>query len=66
MDKTIIVDDFMSGILSRVLSDEVREQEKWRAQEMAAGYDVKNRDNIIKGIKLFMLDNEIPWYEHYV
>lgn len=60
------MDAFMKSILSRVLSDEIRNQEKWKEDERREGFpdSVCHRDANIAHIKQFMEENEIPWFEH--
>ena len=63
----INMDAFMKGILSRVLSDEIRNQQKWKEDERKQGFpdDVTHRDANIAHIKKFMEENDIPWFEKY-
>ena len=61
------MDAFMKGILSRVLSEEIRNQEMWKEDERKMGFpdDRTHRDANIAHIKQFMEDNEIPFYQVY-
>lgn len=60
------MDAFMKGILSRVLSDEIRNQEKWKEDERKMGFsdDRTHRDYNIQKITEFMEENDIPWFEY--
>ena len=60
------MDAFMKGILSRVLSDEIRNQKKWQEDERKMGFsdDRTDRDYNIKKITEFMEENDIPWFEY--
>lgn len=60
------MDAFMKGILSRVLSDEIRNQKKWQEDERKMGFsdDRTHRDANIAHIEKFMEENDIPWFEY--
>ena len=60
------MDAFMKGILSRVLSDEIRNQKKWQEDERKMGFsdDRTHRDYNIQKITEFMEENDIPLYEY--
>ena len=60
------MDAFMKSILSRVLSDEIRNQKKWQEDEKKMGLsDVYNdRDYNIKRITEFMKENDIVFREN--
>lgn len=54
--------DVMNGILSRVLSQEIAHQEIWQQQEVERfGKEMTGRNNIIKEIQNFMIENDIPF-----
>lgn len=54
--------DRMKSILSRVLSQEVAHQEIWAKKEAEQfGKSVLDRDDIIKEIKAFMVENDIKF-----
>ena len=56
------MDAFMKSILSRVLSDEIRNQKKWKEDEKKMGFSdaYTDRDYNIKRIIEFMEENDIP------
>lgn len=56
------MDAFMKSILSRVLSDEIRNQKKWQEDEKKMGFsdEYTDRDYNIKRITEFMEENDIP------
>lgn len=54
--------DVMRSILSRVLTEEVAQQETWKKKELEDGFD-SDRDGIIDEIRQFMTDNDIPVYQ---
>lgn len=60
------MDAFMKSILSRVLSDEIRNQKKWQEDEKKMGLsDVYNdRDYNINRITEFMKENDIVFREN--
>ena len=60
------MDAFMKSILSRVLSDEIRNQKEWQEDEKKMGLsDVYNdRDYNIKRITEFMKENDIVFREN--
>lgn len=54
--------EFMRSILSRVLSQEIGHQEKWKNEEEDKyGYCNADRDNYVKEIQQFMQDNNIEF-----
>ena len=57
----------MKGILSRLLSQEIANQERWQQDEIKKyGKQKLDRDKIIKNIKDFMKENEIEFsYDWY-
>lgn len=60
------INDMMTSILSRVLSEELAHQENWKAYEKTKGWDGHiNRDDIINEVKQFMDENNIPFAEHW-
>ena len=56
----------MNSILSRVLSQEIAHQERWKKDDIAMGFSGTDRDEYIIEIKRFMESNKIPfnqdWY----
>ena len=56
----------MKSILSRVLSDEIRNQKKWQEDERKMGFSdyYINRDYNIKKIIEFMEENDIVFREN--
>lgn len=52
------MDDFMISILSRVLSQEIGNQERWAKQEQDRGV-YTDREHTIDKIKKFMEENKI-------
>lgn len=59
------MDDFMRGILSRCLTEEIERQEDWKQSDIEIGFDPKRRDDNISRIREFMEMNEIPAYIKY-
>ena len=56
------MDNFMKGILSRVLSEEIQNQMKWKEQDKGFGFPddvLEHRDDNIKRIRQFMHENNI-------
>ena len=60
------MDAFMKSILSRVLSDEIRNQKKWQEDEKKMGFpdEYTDRDYNIKRITEFMKENDIVFREN--
>ena len=58
------MDNFMRGILSRVLTEEIENQKIWWEQERKNGLPDKltNRKDNIERIEKFMSENDIPKY----
>lgn len=57
---------FMQVILSRVLSEEIAQQELWqREDEKNFGKDMSDRSSYVAEIKQFMKDNGIEFKEHF-
>lgn len=54
------MDNFMRGILSRVLTEEIENQKKWKEDDEKMGFVGTDRDDNIKRIEKFMEENEIP------
>ena len=56
----------MKSILSRVLSDEIRNQKKWQEDEKKMGFpdEYTDRDYNIKRITEFMKENDIVFREN--
>ena len=56
------MDNFMRGILSRVLSEELANQVYWSQKELDE-FDIPmvDRESNIKNIKKFMQDNDIEY-----
>ena len=60
MNKTV------NSILSRALSEEIARQKKWKEEDIKQfGKCITNRDDIIKDIKSFMVENEIEFRTDY-
>lgn len=60
------MDEFMKGILSRVLSEEIAKQQKWAdREERDFGMDRSNREDNVKRIQEFMDKNEIKFREDF-
>lgn len=58
------MNSIMKGILSRLLSQEIANQERWQQDEIKKfGKQQIDRDKIIKNIKDFMRENEIGFSE---
>ena len=58
------MNNIMKGILSRLLSQEIANQERWQQNEIKEfGKQQIDRDKIIKNIKNFMKENEIEFSE---
>lgn len=58
------MNSIMKGILSRLLSQEIANQERWQQDEIKKyGKQQIDRDKIIKNIKDFMRENEIEFSE---
>lgn len=58
------MNSIMKGILSRLLSQEIANQERWQENEIKEfGKQQIDRDKIIKNIKDFMKENEIEFSE---
>lgn len=49
----------MNSILSRVLSEELGRQAKWKIKDSDNGFDTTDRDEAIQDIKNFMSENNI-------
>lgn len=49
----------VNAILSRVLSEEIGRQEKWKIKDSNNGFDTTDRDEAIQEIKNFMVENNI-------
>lgn len=60
------MDNVMKGILSRVLSQELANQEKWQQKEVKEyGADLAERDEIKAIINKFMEENDIEFRTDY-
>lgn len=52
--------EFMKSVLSRLLSEEIRNQKEWKIVETKHyGFDAKFRDENIEEIRQFMKENDI-------
>lgn len=55
----------MNAILSRILSEELGNQEKWKIKDSNNGFDTTDRDEAIQEIKNFMIENNIELRTDY-
>lgn len=61
------MDNFMKSVLSRVLSQEIGNQLKWKESDIKNGYsDGSDRDDNIARIKQFMNDTGIEFRPDYL
>lgn len=55
----------VNAILSRVLSVEIGNQEKWKNKDMDNGFDTTDRDEAVTELQQFMRDNNIEFRTDY-
>lgn len=55
----------LKSVFSRVLSEEIGKQEKWKNNDEDNGFDASHRDEVVKEIQQFMRDNEIDFRTDY-
>lgn len=55
------MDEVMNQILSRVLSQEIANQENWAQDDAERGLQTDRRTEIVTIIKDFMQENDIPF-----
>lgn len=55
----------VNAILSRVLSEEIGRQEKWKNKDMDNGFDTTDRDEAVAELQQFMRDNNIEFRTDY-
>lgn len=55
----------VNAILSRVLSEELGRQEKWKNQDTDNGFDTTDRDEAVTELQQFMRDNNIEFRTDY-
>jgi hypothetical protein len=55
----------VNAILSRVLSEEIGRQEKWKNKDMDNGFNTTDRDEAVAELQQFMRDNDIEFRTDY-
>ena len=61
-----MIDDFMKAILRRTLSEEIRNQMKWKQDDIKRDFPqemIDRRDDNIKRIREFMEQNDIAYVD---
>lgn len=57
--------DTMKSVLSRVFSQEIGKQEKWKNEDEERGFDASDRYEVVADIQDFMRDNQIEFRVDY-